>query len=76
MNPPVSATGFWAAAAMIACIVLCSTVGEVLTAAAMKSRYPHSPAPHHYDRRSFLWRLGGGLGGLCVLPAHGLADVC
>jgi drug/metabolite transporter (DMT)-like permease len=29
--------GFWAAAAMIAAIVLCSTAGEVLTAAAMKS---------------------------------------
>jgi len=34
---PVSATGLWAAAAMIAAIVLCSTAGEVLTAAAMKS---------------------------------------
>jgi len=30
-------TGFWAAAAMIAAIVLTSTGGEVLTAAAMKS---------------------------------------
>jgi drug/metabolite transporter (DMT)-like permease len=29
--------GVWAAAAMIAAIVLCSTAGEVLTAAAMKS---------------------------------------
>jgi drug/metabolite transporter (DMT)-like permease len=28
---------FWTATAMIACIVLCSTIGEVLTAAAMKS---------------------------------------
>jgi drug/metabolite transporter (DMT)-like permease len=28
---------FWAAAGMIAAIVLCSTAGEVLTAAAMKS---------------------------------------
>src|SRR5580693_2124766 len=37
MNLPVSATGFWAAAAMIAAIVVSSTVGEVLTAAAMKS---------------------------------------
>jgi drug/metabolite transporter (DMT)-like permease len=27
----------WSAAAMIACVVLCSTTGEVLTAAAMKS---------------------------------------
>ncbi len=35
--PPVSSTGPWAAAAMIAAIVLCSTTGEVLTAAAMKS---------------------------------------
>jgi drug/metabolite transporter (DMT)-like permease len=35
--PPVSTPGFWAAAAMIAAIVLCSTAGEVLTAAAMKS---------------------------------------
>ena len=34
---PASLTGFWAAAAMIAAIVLCSTTGEVLTAAAMKS---------------------------------------
>lgn len=34
---PVSAPGPWAAAAMIAAIVLSSTVGEVLTAAAMKS---------------------------------------
>src|ERR1700722_14065520 len=32
-----SATGVWAAAGMIAAIVLTSTVGEVLTAAAMKS---------------------------------------
>jgi len=29
--------GMWAATAMISCVVLCSTVGEVLTAAAMKS---------------------------------------
>jgi drug/metabolite transporter (DMT)-like permease len=35
MSP--TAPGFWAAAGMIACIVLCSTIGEVLTAAAMKS---------------------------------------
>jgi drug/metabolite transporter (DMT)-like permease len=34
---PASPTGFWAATAMIAAIVLCSTTGEVLTAAAMKS---------------------------------------
>ena len=34
---PASATGFWAASAMIAAIVLTSTTGEVLTAAAMKS---------------------------------------
>jgi drug/metabolite transporter (DMT)-like permease len=33
----LSAPGFWAAAAMIAAVVLCSTAGEVLTAAAMKS---------------------------------------
>jgi drug/metabolite transporter (DMT)-like permease len=32
-----SATGVWAAAGMIAAIVLTSTTGEVLTAAAMKS---------------------------------------
>jgi drug/metabolite transporter (DMT)-like permease len=37
ISTPVSATGLWAAAAMIAAIVLCSTAGEVLTAAAMKS---------------------------------------
>ena len=32
-----SSVGFWSATAMIAAIVLCSTTGEVLTAAAMKS---------------------------------------
>lgn len=32
-----AAPGFWSAAAMIAAVVLCSTTGEVLTAAAMKS---------------------------------------
>src|ERR1700691_2048670 len=37
MNLPVSAPGFWATTARIACVVLCSTIGEVLTAAAMKS---------------------------------------
>ncbi|MFZ1086498.1 MAG: EamA family transporter [Terracidiphilus sp.] len=39
MNPPHSVTpsGFWSSAAMIAAIVLTSTAGEVLTAAAMKS---------------------------------------
>jgi drug/metabolite transporter (DMT)-like permease len=39
MTLPISAPqpGFWAAAAMIAAIVLTSTAGEVLTAAAMKS---------------------------------------
>ncbi len=31
------APGLWSTVAMIACVVLCSTVGEVLTAAAMKS---------------------------------------
>ncbi|HET6169483.1 MAG TPA: EamA family transporter [Terracidiphilus sp.] len=34
---PLELTGPWAAAAMIAAIVLSSTAGEVLTAAAMKS---------------------------------------
>jgi len=34
---PPQAAGPWAAAAMIATVVLCSTAGEVLTAAAMKS---------------------------------------
>ncbi|MGO9639191.1 MAG: hypothetical protein ACLPSO_14805, partial [Terracidiphilus sp.] len=34
---PVLSAGFWAAAAMIAAVVLSSTAGEVLTAAAMKS---------------------------------------
>jgi drug/metabolite transporter (DMT)-like permease len=34
---PIPQPGFWAAAAMIAAIVLASTAGEVLTAAAMKS---------------------------------------
>jgi drug/metabolite transporter (DMT)-like permease len=33
----MTSTGFWAAFAMIAAIVLTSTTGEVLTAAAMKS---------------------------------------
>jgi drug/metabolite transporter (DMT)-like permease len=39
MTLPITAPqpGFWAAAAMIAAIVLTSTAGEVLTAAAMKS---------------------------------------
>lgn len=38
MNPATAATpGLWAAAAMIAAVVLSSTTGEVLTAAAMKS---------------------------------------
>ena len=37
MVQSVSATGPWAAAGMIATVVLCSTAGEVLTAAAMKS---------------------------------------
>jgi drug/metabolite transporter (DMT)-like permease len=39
MNLPIPAPqpSFWAAAAMIAAIVLTSTAGEVLTAAAMKS---------------------------------------
>lgn len=34
---PVFTSSFWAAAAMIAAIVVTSTTGEVLTAAAMKS---------------------------------------
>jgi len=34
---PAAATGLWASVAMIAAIVLTSTAGEVLTAAAMKS---------------------------------------
>src|ERR1035438_912282 len=39
MTIPVSAspTSFWTATAMIAAVVVCSTTGEVLTAAAMKS---------------------------------------
>jgi drug/metabolite transporter (DMT)-like permease len=36
-SPTVSHPGFWTAVAMIATVVLSSTVGEVLTAAAMKS---------------------------------------
>jgi drug/metabolite transporter (DMT)-like permease len=35
--PATPSVGFWPAAAMIAAIVLLSTTGEVLTAAAMKS---------------------------------------
>ena len=34
---PAPQSGFWAATAMIAAIILASTAGEVLTAAAMKS---------------------------------------
>lgn len=34
---PVAGSGFWAAAAMIAAVIVSSTAGEVLTAAAMKS---------------------------------------
>ncbi|HUB51693.1 MAG TPA: hypothetical protein VL986_06080, partial [Terracidiphilus sp.] len=34
---PQATPGVWTAAAMIAAVVLCSTTGEVLTAAAMKS---------------------------------------
>ena len=34
---PATQPGLWSAAAMIASVVLCSTTGEVLTAAAMKS---------------------------------------
>ena len=37
MTVPVFSVGFWPATAMIAAIVLLSTTGEVLTAAAMKS---------------------------------------
>jgi drug/metabolite transporter (DMT)-like permease len=37
MTNPAAQTGFWTATAMIAAIVLSSTAGEVLTAAAMKS---------------------------------------
>ena len=39
MSMPLGAAHIdpWSAAAMIACVVLCSTAGEVLTAAAMKS---------------------------------------
>jgi drug/metabolite transporter (DMT)-like permease len=34
---PVAGSGFWAAALMIAAVIVSSTAGEVLTAAAMKS---------------------------------------
>lgn len=34
---PASSVGFWAATGMIAAIILSSSVGEILTAAAMKS---------------------------------------
>jgi drug/metabolite transporter (DMT)-like permease len=34
---PVASSGFWAAALMIAAVIVSSTAGEVLTAAAMKS---------------------------------------
>jgi drug/metabolite transporter (DMT)-like permease len=33
----MTAPSLWPAIAMIACVVVCSTIGEVLTAAAMKS---------------------------------------
>lgn len=34
---PAAQQGFWFSAGIIAAVVLCSTIGEVLTAAAMKS---------------------------------------
>lgn len=37
MMTPTPAPGVWSAVAMIACVVVASTIGEVLTAAAMKS---------------------------------------
>jgi drug/metabolite transporter (DMT)-like permease len=37
MTIPASTVGFWAAAGMIAGIILASSIGELLTAAAMKS---------------------------------------
>lgn len=37
MTIPASTVGFWPAAGMIAAIILASSVGEILTAAAMKS---------------------------------------
>jgi drug/metabolite transporter (DMT)-like permease len=37
MIVPASTVGFWPAAGMIAAIILASSVGEILTAAAMKS---------------------------------------
>ena len=37
MTVPASTVGFWPAAGMIAAIILASSVGEILTAAAMKS---------------------------------------
>jgi drug/metabolite transporter (DMT)-like permease len=37
MTDPASTVGFWPAAGMIAAIILASSVGEILTAAAMKS---------------------------------------
>jgi drug/metabolite transporter (DMT)-like permease len=36
-SPPAAHIGLWSAAAMIAAVILCSTAGEVMTAAAMKS---------------------------------------
>ena len=36
-SPDLHATGFWAAAGMISAVVMASTTGEVLTAAAMKA---------------------------------------
>ncbi len=37
MTVPASTVGFWPAVGMIAAIILASSVGEILTAAAMKS---------------------------------------
>jgi drug/metabolite transporter (DMT)-like permease len=37
MTVPATTVGFWPAAGMIAAIILASSVGEILTAAAMKS---------------------------------------
>ena len=36
-TPGMAAPGFWASAGMIAAIILASSIGEILTAAAMKS---------------------------------------
>jgi drug/metabolite transporter (DMT)-like permease len=49
--------GFWAAAAMIAAVVLSSTAGEVLTAAAMKSIGDLDKIRAHSGIKGAIWAV-------------------